>query len=112
MSDWPQTLVLAGAGKMGGAMLKGWLAGGLPAAGVTVLEPSPSQEMRGLAERHGFALNPDAVTPPETLVLAIKPQILESAAPRLAADRRRENPRRFRARGKNDRQSRGPTARG
>ena len=53
MSDWPQTLVLAGAGKMGGAMLKGWLAGGLPAAGVTVLEPSPSQEILGLAERHG-----------------------------------------------------------
>jgi hypothetical protein len=30
MSAWPQTLVLIGAGKMGGAMLRGWLAGGLP----------------------------------------------------------------------------------
>ena len=31
MSDWPQTLALAGAGKMGGAMLRGWLDGGLAA---------------------------------------------------------------------------------
>ena len=28
MSDWPKSLVLAGAGKMGGAMLRGWLGGG------------------------------------------------------------------------------------
>ena len=34
MTDWPQTLVLAGAGKMGGAMLRGWLGGGLPREGV------------------------------------------------------------------------------
>ena len=39
MTDWPQTLVLAGAGKMGGAMLRGWLAGGLRKAGVSLIEP-------------------------------------------------------------------------
>ena len=33
-------IVLAGAGKMGGAMLKGWLAGGLPAS-------SPAKQAQG-----------------------------------------------------------------
>ena len=41
MSDWPQSLVLAGAGKMGGAMLRGWLAAGLAPAGVVVIDPLP-----------------------------------------------------------------------
>ena len=31
MTEWPRTLALAGAGKMGGAMLRGWLDGGLDA---------------------------------------------------------------------------------
>ena len=86
MSDWPNTLVLAGAGKMGGAMLKGWLAGGLPAAGVAVIEPHPSTELALLAARHGFRLNPaeGERNPPEALILAVKPQMLESAAKKLA----------------------------
>jgi len=85
MSDWPQTLVLAGAGKMGGAMLEGWLAGGMPAAGVTILEPTPSEQIRDLVARHGLALNPETVAAPQTLVLAIKPQTLAAAAPKLAS---------------------------
>ena len=86
MSDWPQSLVLAGAGKMGGAMLKGWLAGGLPADGVTVIDPHPSDEMVAYAQERGLNLNPPegATAPPQVLVLAIKPQMLESAADRLA----------------------------
>ena len=36
------TIALAGAGKMGGAMLTGWLAGGLDPARVVVIEPQPS----------------------------------------------------------------------
>ena len=36
------TIALAGAGKMGGAMLMGWLAGGLDAKRVVVIEPQPS----------------------------------------------------------------------
>ena len=30
-TSWPTSLVLAGAGKMGGAMLRGWLEAGLAA---------------------------------------------------------------------------------
>ena len=37
-----QGLVLLGCGKMGSAMLAGWLKGGLNAGAVTVLDPYPS----------------------------------------------------------------------
>jgi tRNA uridine 5-carboxymethylaminomethyl modification enzyme len=38
---------------MGGAMLSGWLAGGLDATRVAVIEPHPSEEMRGFTARGG-----------------------------------------------------------
>ena len=40
--DLERGLVLLGCGKMGTALLEGWLAGGLAPAAVTVLEPKPS----------------------------------------------------------------------
>jgi pyrroline-5-carboxylate reductase len=82
----PASLVLVGAGKMGGAMLRGWLALGLDAARVTILEPHPSPELTALCAQSGAALNPQ--TPPacpDALVLAVKPQTLDAAAPALGA---------------------------
>jgi pyrroline-5-carboxylate reductase len=75
-----------GAGKMGGAMLEGWLAGGLQASAITVIDPQPSEALQTLARSHGFALNPAiaSVAPPEALVLGVKPQMLDAAAPDLA----------------------------
>ena len=82
----PRTLVLVGAGKMGGAMLEGWLRVGLDPAGTTVLDPRISDEMAGFCRSQGIALNPDAPRPaPDVLVLATKPQSLDDAAP--AVDR-------------------------
>jgi pyrroline-5-carboxylate reductase len=85
MMAWPQSLALVGAGKMGGAMLKGWLAGGLAPSSVFLVDPSPSPEIESLAKAHAFALNaPSAMRgAPEVLVLAIKPQMLDTAAPEL-----------------------------
>jgi pyrroline-5-carboxylate reductase len=85
MSAWPRSLTLVGAGKMGGAMLKGWLDGGLAPSQVAIVDPAPSPEIAALATGHGIALNPSPAgrTPPEALVLAIKPQMLDSAAPEL-----------------------------
>ena len=40
-AEMPKSLVLVGAGKMGGAMLEGWLAMGLPEDRITVLDPLP-----------------------------------------------------------------------
>ena len=85
MSAMPKTLALAGAGKMGGAMLAGWQALGLKGAGVCVIDPMPSPEMAALCAKGGFALNPAAPAAPEVLVLAIKPQMLDAAAPALEA---------------------------
>jgi len=79
----PASLVLVGAGQMGGALLEGWLAHGLDAAGATVLDPKPAPEIEALCARRGLALNPPAagLRPPEAVVLAIKPQGLDEAAP-------------------------------
>ena len=81
----PASLALVGAGKMGGAMLSGWLALGLDGARVTVIDPHPSDEIRALCANSGATLNPPVVTPAQVLVLAIKPQMLDAAAPGLAA---------------------------
>jgi pyrroline-5-carboxylate reductase len=74
------TIALAGAGKMGGAMLTGWLAGGLDARRVVVIEPMPSDEMKALAAK-GIRLNPSAndTGTVETLVVAVKPQSFREA---------------------------------
>ena len=83
MTTWPRNLALAGAGKMGAAMLRGWLDRGLAAEGVAVIEPSPSPELISLQNERGFELNPTTPEAPEVLVLAVKPQMLVSAAPSL-----------------------------
>jgi pyrroline-5-carboxylate reductase len=76
---FPASLVLAGAGKMGGAMLLGWLDQGLDPRRIGVIDPQPSQTILELAAARGFTLNA-AAEPPEVLVLAIKPQVLDEAA--------------------------------
>src|SRR5712671_7416938 len=68
------TIVRAGAGKMGGAMLAGWLARGLDARRVAVIEPQPSGEIGALATK-GLRLNPSAkdIGAVAALVIALKP---------------------------------------
>jgi pyrroline-5-carboxylate reductase len=73
LKDFSGTLVLVGAGKMGGAMLDGWLALGLDPAKIAVLEPKPSAEIAALAAR-GVRLNPASVNDASVIVIAIKPQ--------------------------------------
>ena len=76
------TIALAGAGKMGSAMLSGWLAGGLDAKRVVVIEPSPSEETSQLAKQ-GVRLNPSAAGAIDTIVLAVKPQSFRDAGAKL-----------------------------
>ncbi len=80
------TVVLAGAGKMGGAMLSGWLAQGLDARRVVVIEPTPSDDIRSLAAR-SVRLNPSPkdVSDIAALVVALKPQAFREAGPGLRA---------------------------
>ncbi len=77
------SLVLTGAGKMGGAMLRAWLDRGYEPRKISVLEPRPSPELVELAGAKGFALGPPS-RPPQVLVLAMKPQDLDEAAAGLA----------------------------
>jgi len=78
------TIVLAGAGKMGGAMLLGWLAQGLDARRVAVIEPKPSKEIRAHLAG-GMRLNPSLQDAGNiaALVMAVKPQVFREAGPAL-----------------------------
>jgi pyrroline-5-carboxylate reductase len=78
------SLVLAGAGKMGGALLRAWLDRGYDPRKISVIEPRPSPELVELAGANGFAFGPPS-RPPQVLVLAMKPQDLDEAAAGLAA---------------------------
>jgi pyrroline-5-carboxylate reductase len=85
LADLSGTILLAGAGKMGGAMLEGWLALGLSPEHVAVIEPQPSREIAALCER-GLRLNPsrDAAGNVAAVVIAVKPQIAPDVLPALA----------------------------
>ncbi|MGJ4941761.1 pyrroline-5-carboxylate reductase [Bradyrhizobium sp. HKCCYLS1011] len=76
------TIVLAGAGKMGGAMLTGWLSQGLDPSRVVVIDPAPSDEIRALGAK-GVRLNPTDAADADTLVVAVKPQMFRDVAPAL-----------------------------
>jgi pyrroline-5-carboxylate reductase len=76
-------IVLLGCGRMGSALLAGWLARGLPPASVTVLEPAPSEKVAAL-EGEGLRLNVDPPRAPAVVVLAVKPQSMDEALGRVA----------------------------
>lgn len=75
-------LALAGAGKMGFALLEGWLKAGLSPASTTLIEPHPSEAVQTLCVARSIRLNPnlDHSPPADVLVLAIKPQMLDHVA--------------------------------
>jgi pyrroline-5-carboxylate reductase len=76
-------LVLLGAGKMGGAMLDGWLARGLNPKKLVVIEPQPAKAVKALARR-GLKLNPKGkAAEAATIVIAVKPQTAPEAMPPL-----------------------------
>ncbi|MGA2895296.1 MAG: pyrroline-5-carboxylate reductase [Xanthobacteraceae bacterium] len=85
LHDFSGLVVLVGAGKMGSALLEGWLRLGLSPDRVVVLEPQPSPQIAGLAAR-GLRLNPDPQTlgGVAALVIALKPQVAAEAIPALA----------------------------
>lgn len=77
------TLVLVGAGKMGGAMLEGWLDSGADAKRIVALDPAPPPEVKVLLERHAIRLNPPVATIADAsvVVIAVKPQLMEDVLP-------------------------------
>ncbi|WP_316860297.1 pyrroline-5-carboxylate reductase [uncultured Cohaesibacter sp.] len=79
------SLVLVGAGKMGGAMLTGWLEMGLSGSNVTVVDPGMPQEMVSLSQTHGFQLvaSAEALAKADIVVVAVKPQMMGKVLPGL-----------------------------
>ena len=81
------TLLLAGAGNMGGAMLAGWLQQGLPATQILVQDPGPPPAVAGLLSKAGItaqAAIASLPTPPAVILVAVKPQEMDRAFPPLA----------------------------
>lgn len=84
LRKFPGRLVLLGAGKMGSAMLEGWLARGLKPKQIIVLEPHPGKAVKTLT-RLGIKLNPKGNAATATaVVIAVKPQSAPEAMPALA----------------------------
>ncbi|MGB8315797.1 MAG: pyrroline-5-carboxylate reductase [Aestuariivirga sp.] len=77
------TLVLVGAGKMGGAMLEGWLKSGAEPKKIAVLDPFVSEDMKALLVRHKVPLNPAiaGIKDAEVVLIAVKPQMTEEVLP-------------------------------
>src|SRR5262245_59049000 len=76
-------LLLFGCGKMGGALLEGWIARGLAPGRALIVEPDAAIAER-LAEK-GVRHAPDAAQipadlRPDVVVLAVKPQMMDSVA--------------------------------
>lgn len=74
-------LVLLGCGKMGSAMLEGWLKGGLPPNSVWVLDPNPSDWLKA----QGVHINNGLPDSPAIVLVAVKPQMMGDALPSIAA---------------------------
>lgn len=81
------TILLAGVGKMGGAMLAGWLDRGLDPRQVVVQDPAPPQESAALLSKHRIAIRqPGAgmTEAPSIIIVAVKPQVMDQVFPELA----------------------------
>jgi len=76
-------IVLIGAGKMGGALLTGWLASGLDPKAAIVVDPNPPEETRTLLAAHGVEhrTSAPADVKARVLLLAVKPQMMGTALP-------------------------------
>src|SRR5262245_42245394 len=81
------TLLLAGAGNMGSALLAGWLERGLEPARILVQDPAPPPSAKKLLEDHRLLAQAAIASlsePPAVIVVAVKPQVMDEVFPALA----------------------------
>ncbi|MBT3360921.1 MAG: pyrroline-5-carboxylate reductase [Rhodospirillales bacterium] len=77
-------LVLAGCGKMGGALLAGWLDRGLDPTAVWAVEPNAEAVAWAKARGVGVVASPDEIPQtfsPDVVMLAVKPQMMDAVVP-------------------------------
>jgi pyrroline-5-carboxylate reductase len=79
-------ILLVGAGRMGGALLRGWLAQGIAPSRIFVQEPSAPPDVAGVIAEAGIATGLPPVLPsaPAVMLLAIKPQVMDGVLPEVA----------------------------
>ncbi|MCR9257563.1 MAG: pyrroline-5-carboxylate reductase [Alphaproteobacteria bacterium] len=81
-------MLLIGCGKMGGAMLAGWLESGAAESGVVAVEPNADAMTAFAGDRRVQRVDAISDIPegfaPETVILAVKPQMMEAALVGLA----------------------------
>jgi pyrroline-5-carboxylate reductase len=81
------SLLLVGAGRMGGALLSRWLERGLDRQRILVQDPDPAPEVRQLLAKHGLLAYPavaELAEPPAVIVVAVKPQVMDDVLSALA----------------------------
>ncbi len=72
------SIVLVGAGNMGGAVLGGWLRDGVSPSQISVLDPAPPDAMGKIIGEHNLTheTNANKLNAPEFLIVAVKPQVM------------------------------------
>lgn len=80
MSPRFETMLIVGCGNMAGAMLEGWLAGGLDPARFTVVNPSVKDLPAAIAQHRSIPLSGDF----DAILLGVKPQKLADVADEVA----------------------------
>lgn len=84
MPSRSNVILLVGAGRMGGALLRGWLSAGLRP--LIVVEPNPPDALRTIAQSGDVAIHSSVAevdTSVGVCVVALKPQVLAREAPGL-----------------------------
>lgn len=81
-------LILAGCGKMGGALLEGWLERGIEASRIIVIDPDAGVAA-DLSRRFGVSVFPTADRVgadiiPGVVIFAVKPQVMDGVVPAYA----------------------------
>jgi pyrroline-5-carboxylate reductase len=80
-------LLIAGAGKMGGALLEGLIARGLPAGQIVIQDPAPPPEITQFLQQHGIRSEASVASlaaPPSLILVAVKPQLMDQVFAPLA----------------------------
>ena len=73
------TILMVGCGNMAGAMLQGWLAGGLDAGRFTVADPAPRELPQGVRKLDAIPADGEF----DAILLGVKPQLLGAVAPQV-----------------------------
>ena len=81
MTDIASKILIFGCGNMGGAMLRGWIAGGVEANRFVVVDPFANELPESVAVHRTAA---EVTQPFETVLLGIKPQMIGELAPQIA----------------------------